>query len=560
MRMQRSWTTGVLVGAIALATGGWLINQSGDASGGESRRLLDEIHRLISARFVDELSPDELYRMAIDGMLDNLGDPYTTFLEPRDSEDLRFTTTGNYGGLGVRIDVKDDWITVVQVLPNSPAVREGLEVGDRIIEVEGESAEGWSVDKAVDTLRGEKGAPVDITIARVGVDRPLAIRIVRDVIQVAQAQGFVLDGDVGYVTLRGFSREAKEELVATLDRLVDEGAGGLILDLRRNPGGLLPAGIDVTDLFLERGRSVVETRSRLDEQNYLFRASSEDRYADIPLVVVVDGLSASASEIVAGALQDHDRAVVVGTTTFGKGSVQTLYRLSGNNSMKVTTARWYTPAGRSITKDFDRESALRDLAASAVAISGEPVAARSEPGDREEFSTTGGRTVYGGGGITPDLVVYRDTLSTEEQELRRLATRSGAIPRNVVFRWAVEYSNDYDFDEGFSVTQGMREEVWTALVDAGAEIERELFDQSQTYVDWLIADELAGAEFGEVPQLRSRVVRDAQIQVAMDLLMQADSPEALLTVAARVAEERGADGADDADGADAESAESDGGR
>ena len=544
MRLERSWTTGVLVGAIALATGGWLINQSGAESGEESRRLLEEIHRLISARFVDEIPPEELYQMAIDGMLENLGDPYTTFLEPRDSEDLRLTTTGNYGGLGVRIDVKDDWITVVQVLPNSPALREGLEVGDRIIEVEGESAEGWSVDKAVDTLRGEKGAPVDITIARVGVDRPLAIRIVRDVIQVAQAQGFVLDGDIGYVTLRGFSREAKEELVATLDRLVDEGAGGLILDLRRNPGGLLPAGIDVTDLFLERGQSVVETRSRLDEQNYLFRASTKDRYADIPVVVVVDGLSASASEIVAGALQDHDRAVVVGTTTFGKGSVQTLYRLSGDNSMKVTTARWYTPAGRSITKDFDRASALRDLAASAVAISGEPIAAPSEPEDREEFTTMGGRTVYGGGGITPDLIVYRDTLSTEEQELRRLATRSGAIPRNVVFRWAVEYSNEHDFNEGFSVTQGMREEVWEALVDAGAEVERELFDQSQTYVDWLIADELAGAEFGEVPQLRSRAVRDAQIQVAMDLLLEADSPEALLTVAARVAEERGADGAE----------------
>ncbi|MDE2721128.1 S41 family peptidase [Candidatus Palauibacter polyketidifaciens] len=544
MRLERSWTTGVLVGAIALATGGWLINQGGAASGGDSRRLLEEIHRLISARFVDEVPPEDLYRMAIDGMLENLGDPYTTFLEPRDSEDLRLTTTGNYGGLGVRIDVKDDWITVVQVLPNSPALREGLEVGDRIIEVEGESAEGWSVDKAVDTLRGEKGAPVDITIARVGVDRPLAIRIVRDVIQVAQAQGFVLDGDIGYVTLRGFSREAKEELVATLDRLVDEGAGGLILDLRRNPGGLLPAGIDVTDLFLERGRSVVETRSRLDEQNYLFRASTEDRYADIPIVVVVDGLSASASEIVAGALQDHDRAVVVGTTTFGKGSVQTLYRLSGDNSMKVTTARWYTPAGRSITKDFDRASALRDLAASAVAISGEPIASRPEAEDREEFTTTGGRTVYGGGGITPDLIVYRDTLSTEEQELRRLATRSGAIPRNVVFRWAVEYSNEHDFNEGFSVTQGMRDEVWAALVDAGAEIERELFDQSRTYVDWLIADELAGAEFGEVPQLRSRAVRDAQIKVAMDLLMEADSPDALLTVAARVAEERGGDGAE----------------
>ncbi len=544
MKVDRSWTTGVLVGAIALTTGGWLINQGATASGGESRRLLDDIHRLISTRFVDEIAPDELYRMAIDGMLENLGDPYTTFLEPRDSEDLRFTTTGNYGGLGVRIDVKDDWITVVQVLPNSPALREGLEVGDRIIEVEDESAEGWSVDKAVDTLRGERGAPVNITIARVGVDRPLAIRIVRDVIQVAQAQGFVLDDEIGYVTLRGFSRQAQEELVATLDRIVEEGATGLILDLRRNPGGLLPEGIDVTDLFLERGAAVVETRSRLDEQNYLFRASSGDRYADLPVVVVVDGLSASASEIVAGALQDHDRAVVVGTTTFGKGSVQTLYGLSGNNSMKVTTARWYTPAGRSITKDFDRESALQNLAASAVAISGEPVASASEPEEREEFKTTGGRTVYGGGGITPDLTVYRDTLSTDEQELRRLATRSGAIPRNIVFRWAVEYSNDHDFSEGFSVTQGMRDEVWTALVDAGAEVERELFDRSQTYVDWLIADELAGAEFGEVPQLRSRAVRDAQVQVAIDLLREADSPATLLTVAARLAEERGAEGAE----------------
>ena len=550
MKVDRSWTTGVLVGAIALTTGGWLINQGAAAGGGESRRLLDDIHRLISTRFVDEIAPDELYRMAIDGMLENLGDPYTTFLEPRDSEDLRFTTTGNYGGLGVRIDVKDGWITIVQVLPNSPALREGLEVGDRIIEVEDESAEGWSVDKAVDTLRGERGAPVNITIARVGVDRPLAIRIVRDVIQVVQAQGFVLDDEIGYVTLRGFSRQAQEELVATLDRIVEEGATGLILDLRRNPGGLLPEGIDVTDLFLERGAAVVETRSRLDEQNYLFRASSGDRYADIPVVVVVDGLSASASEIVAGALQDHDRAVVVGTTTFGKGSVQTLYGLSGNNSMKVTTARWFTPAGRSITKDFDRESALRSLAASAVAISGEPIASRPEPEEREEFKTTGGRTVYGGGGITPDLTVYRDTLSTDEQELRRLATRSGAIPRNVVFRWAVEYANDHDFSEGFSVTQGMRDEVWTALVDAGAEVERELFDRSQTYVDWLIADELAGAEFGEVPQLRSRAVRDAQVQVAIDLLREADSPATLLTVAARIAEERGAEGA--------ESGESDG--
>ncbi|WP_419166262.1 S41 family peptidase [Candidatus Palauibacter sp.] len=545
MRAQRSWTTGVLVGVIALATGGWLINQGGATGAAESRRLLEEIHRLIANRFVDEISPDELYRLAIDGMLENLGDPYTTYLEPEDSEALRLTTTGNYGGLGVRIEPKDGWITVVQVLPNSPALREGLEVGDRIIEVEGESAEDWSVDKAVNTLRGERGAPVNITIGRVGVTRPLAIRIVRDVIQVRQAQGFILDDGIGYVVLRGFSRQAKEELVETLDRLVGGGARGLILDLRRNPGGLLPAGIEITDLFLDRGQEIAETRSRLPDQNHVFQASAGDRYTDVPLVVVVDGLSASASEIVAGALQDHDRAVLVGTTTFGKGSVQTLYRLSGNNSMKVTTARWYTPAGRSISRDFDRESTLRELAASAVAISGEAVAAPSDPEEREEFLTEGGRTVYGGGGITPDLVVYRDTLSTDEQELRRLATGSGAIPRNIVFRWAVEYAQEHDFGEGFSVTQAMREEVWSELMAAGAEVERGIFDRSQTYVDWLIADELAGAEFGEVPQLKSRALRDAQVRMARELLREADSPEALLAVAARAAEERAAEGASD---------------
>ena len=538
MSAQRSWTTGVLVGAIALTTGGWLINRGVAEDGAESRRLFEEVHGLLADRFVEEVSPDELYEMAIEGMLNELGDPYTTLLEPRDSEDLRFTTTGNYGGLGVRIEPKDGWITVVQVLPNSPALREGLEVGDRIMEVEGESAEGWSSDKAVDTLRGERGDPVNITIGRVGVDRPLAIRIVRDVIQVRQAQGFLLDGGTGYVVLRGFNRQAKEELVETLDALMANGATGLILDLRRNPGGLLEGGIDVTDLFLDRGQAVVETRSRLRNQNHTYVASSADQYAEIPLVVVVDGLSASASEIVAGALQDHDRAVIVGTTTFGKGSVQTLYRLSGSNGMKVTTARWYTPVGRSISKEFDRDRALRDLTASAVAISGEPVAARSEPEEREAFQTDGGRTVYGGGGITPDLVVYRDTLSTDEQELRRLATRSGAIPRNVVFRWAVEYAQEHDLAEGFPVSQAMRDEVWSELEQAGAEVERDLFERSHTYVDWLIADELAGAEFGEVPQLKSRVLRDAQIRLAVDLLREADSPETLLTVAARAAEDR----------------------
>ena len=546
MKTERSLTTGLIVGVITLTTGGWLINQNGGAAGGvdENRMLLEEVHELLSDRFVDEVSSEELYRMAIDGMIQNLGDPYTVLLEPRDDSQLRLTTTGNYGGLGVRIDILDGWITIVQVLPKSPALAEGIEVGDRIIEVEGESAEGWSAEKAVDVLRGGRGVPVNITIARPGVDLPLAIRIVRDVIQVRRAQGFMIENEIGYAKLSGFSLQAREELVETLDDLVAEGARRLILDLRGNPGGLLEEGIDVTDLFLDRDLEVVETRSRLADQNQTFTTSAGDSFEGLPLVVLVDGISASASEIVAGALQDHDRAVIVGTTTFGKGSVQQLEMLSGNHRMKLTVAHWYTPAGRLITKEFDRESLLRNFAASAVSVSGEPVSREApagvgaEPEEREEFRTNGGRVVYGGGGITPDLVVYRDTITTDEQELRRVATRSGAIPRNVVFRWAVDYGRDHDLEEGFAVTRQMRDEVWSALVEAGAEVERELYDRSTNYVNWLIADELAGVEFGEVPQLRSRAVRDAQVSVAIDLLREAGSPEALLAVTSTEAEER----------------------
>jgi len=538
MKAQRSWTTALVVGAITLTSGGWLLNQGAPGGVGQGRQLLEEVHRLIAERFVDEVSPDELYQMAIDGMLKELGDPYTDFLEPEDWEDLRYSTTGNYGGLGVRIDSKDGWITIVSVLPNTPAQRQGLVIGDRIIQVEGESAENWTPDKAVQVLRGPKGAPVNITIARVGAGQPLHYEIVRDEIHVVQAQAFMLPDDIGYVQLRGFSRQAQEELVEGIDMLREAGASGLILDLKMNPGGLLEEGIEVTDLFLDRGAEVVETRSRVADQNYSYRAPSGQRYPGLPVVVLIDGWSASASEIVAGALQDHDRAVIVGETSFGKGSVQTLYGLSGDYHMKVTTARWYTPVGRSIQKDFDPDHAMQSLAASAVSISGEPVEIVEEEVEREEFRTQGGRVVYGGGGITPDIEVSPDTLTTAEQELRRGAMSNGVVIRDAVFRWAVEWAGEHEIRPGFRVTEAMRDGVFGKLESEGAGVERSLFDQSTRYIDWLIGVELSGAALGENEQLKRRAEQDGRVAVAMDLLRRADTPEALLAVAAAEAEAR----------------------
>jgi len=346
---------------------------------------------------------------------------------------------------------------------------------------------------------------------------------------------------VGFVQLRGFSRQAQEDLVAGLDGLLERGATSLILDLRTNPGGLLEEGIQVTDLFLDRGAEVVETRSRVANQNYTYRAPSGEKYPDLPVIVLVNQWSASASEIVAGALQDHDRAVVVGVTSFGKGSVQTLYKLSGEHHIKVTTARWFTPVGRSIQKEFDREAALRGIAATAIAISGEPVEVAEEPEEREEYVTDGGRTVYGGGGITPDLMVRVDTLTTTEQELRRVAMRNGVVVRDVVFRWAVEFVDDgKTVEDGFAPTARMRDGVFASLQKEGAEVTRELFDGSKRYIDWLIGGELSGVALGEIPQLKRRAEEDAQVAAALELLRAADSPAALIAAATAEAAARAA--------------------
>jgi len=539
MRTERSWTTALVVGVIALTSGGWLLNQGVPGGTLEGRRLLDEVHQLISQQFVEEVPSEDLYQMAIDGMLTELGDPYTTFLDADDWADLRYSTTGNYGGLGVRIDDKDGWITVVAVLPNTPAQRQGLVVGDRIIEVEGESAEGWTPDKAVQVLRGPKGEPVNIMIARVGADRPLAYEIVRDEINVRQAQAFMLEDKIGFVQLTGFTRKAQDELIEGIDQVLADGATSLIFDLRANPGGLLEEGIQVTDLFLPRGEDVVSTRSRVRDQNHTYRAPSGERYPDLPVVVLVNQWSASAAEIVAGALQDHDRAVVVGVTSFGKGSVQTIFRLSGDNHMKVTTAKWFTPVGRSIQKPHDKASALRAVSSLAVSISGEPVEVAPEPEDRKEFHTDGDRIVYGGGGITPDLIVAVDTLSTEEQELRRDAMRNGVVARDAVFRWAVEYVEaGASVHEGFKITDSMRDGVFAKFTEEGAEIDRDLFDHSRRYIDWLIGIELTGTAMGETPQLKRRAQQDAQVAVAVDLLRRADSPASLLSLAATEAKTR----------------------
>lgn len=534
MSRARSRVPAVVVSVLAIALGGWLLQRGAAAQEVRSQRaqLLDEVQRLVAERYVDPIDSSELYRMAIDGMLYELGDPYSVFIDAEKTEDLEITTTGNYGGLGIRIQQVGEWITVMGILPGTPAEREGLMTGDWIFEVEGSSARGWTDEKAVEQLRGPKGEPIDLAVMRPGVPEPIHLTIVRDEIHVQPVVAYMLETGIGFVRLETFSKNARAEIGTAIDELIELGARGLVFDLRGNPGGLLDEGVAVTDLFLEQSSEIVETRSRVDDQNYTFRAATEDLFPGLPIVVLVNNYSASASEIVAGALQDHDRAVILGTTTFGKGSVQTLYKLPEGHHLKLTTAGWYTPSGRSISRPRDKDGRPTDVAmADAEAeAAGDTVAGPAE----EEYWTEGGRPVFGGGGIAPDVVV-RDSLTDREREFAEALGRGSFSLDQLSVRFAAKWNADHaELRPNFEVTPEMREEFYRMLVEEDVEVDTALYSDVQPLVDRYLAAQLANSAFGETERLRRSQAGNPQVRQAVLLLREATTPEELLNVANRV--------------------------
>jgi carboxyl-terminal processing protease len=529
MQLKRSFWKPAVVGLIAVVSGGWLLQQGAQGNVYLNQKMLQDVIRVISDRFVEPVEPAELYDMAVDGLIEQLGDPHTTLLRPEDYLQLRLTTTGNYGGLGIRIDEKDGWITVVQTLPSTPAERAGLIPGDRLVEADGVSMAGWSGDDAVRVLRGPKGSPVDLKVMRAGVPEPFPVRIVRDEIHVEYVTSFMLDDEVGYILQAQFSTNSAEEIRAEIDALREQGMKGLILDLRDNPGGLLEEGVAVSDLFLEGGAEVVETRSRIMNQNETYFAERRPVDRELPVVVLVNWYSASASEIVAGALQDHDRALVLGTPTFGKGSVQTLYPVSGGNYLKITTAKWYTPSGRSIHRERGTAHELLASAGQAPVSTTGPSAAR-EP---EVFYTDAGREMYGGGGIRPDLIIIADTLYTPEAEFRRSLGEQLSHYYDALFRYAVEYVSDHpDLRPDFQVSAAMLDQLYDWVVDAGIDVDRQLFDDSSRLNSRDLAIQIATVAFDDVAAQRRRLVIDRQLATAAELLRDGGSRERLFALAA----------------------------
>ncbi|AHD02386.1 S41 family peptidase [Leisingera methylohalidivorans] len=344
---------GTLAGIVATTyVAGPLLAQegAGEANVYEQLDLFGDIFERIRAQYVEEVDEKELIEAAIAGMLTSL-DPHSSYLSPEDAASMRVQTRGEFGGLGIEVTQEEGFVKVVSPIDGTPADEAGMEAGDFITHVDGESVLGLSLDDAVTLMRGPVGSEIVITVVREGEAEPFDVSIIRDTIKLTAVRSRI-EGDTVVMRITTFNDQTTTNLVSGLKKQIEEAGGkdnvnGIVLDLRNNPGGLLTQAIKVADSFLESGE-IVSTRGRDPEDGERFNATPGDLAEGKPIVVLINGGSASASEIVAGALQDHRRAIVIGTKSFGKGSVQTVMPLKGDGAMRLTTARYYTPSGRSI--------------------------------------------------------------------------------------------------------------------------------------------------------------------------------------------------------------------
>jgi len=509
----------------ALVTGGWLLQRgarTGTFTAYEGAQLFESVFRRVENDYVDPVEDSALYRKSVDGLLYELRDPYTTFLPPDRFARLNETTSGNYAGLGVELDLRDGWLIVVAPLPGGPAERAGLQPGDRIIEIGGKSTKGWTNEEASKAVRGNAGSLVTLKIERPGISAPMELRLQRTTIHQSAVRRTALLGDgVGYIDLKAFSDSTAKELSGAITNLLGRGMKTLVLDMRTNPGGLLTQGVRVSDLFLNPGQRIVSMRGRVPDANRDYADTAAQRWPNLPLMVLVDGRSASAAEIVAGALQDHDRAVIVGTPTYGKGSAQTVVSFGSEGGLKITTARWFTPAGRSIARrqpsDDDDEEDL-------------------PPTTSKRFRTDAGRSVFGGGGITPDVIAGDSTVPANEANLMRALGANTGHFRDAITDYALYLKGTGGVPgPDFVVTPAMREEVWTRMKARGIDIPRSVYDDAEPLVSRLIAFDIARYVFGGDAEFRRRAASDKVLQKALELARGATSEHELLRRATAMA-------------------------
>lgn len=358
MKFKQPLTIGIIWGIViglglSVAHNVWADKNMASALPLEDLRTFTDVYARIKQDYVTDVEDSDLLKNAIRGMLSGL-DPHSSYLDEEQFRELQIGTSGEFGGLGIEVGMENGFVKVIAPIDDTPAARAGVKAGDLIIKLDDKSVKGLTLEEAVKLMRGKKGSDINLTIVREGEDTPIEIKLTRDVIRVRSVRNRVLEPGYGYVRISNFQSKTTRGLLDALESLKKKNEGdlkGLVLDLRNNPGGVLTGAVGVSDVFLKDNQLIVYTEGRVEDSELKYSASTGDSLKGAPLVVLINQGSASASEIVAGAMQDHERATIIGTTSFGKGSVQTILPLNDNTALKLTTARYYTPAGRSIQSE-----------------------------------------------------------------------------------------------------------------------------------------------------------------------------------------------------------------
>ena len=510
---------------LPMAAGGFLL-QSGPVRA--TPHLFDQVLSIVANRYVDSLQGSAIFEKAATGLVRELNDPYSELLAPKANEDFNRNVGGRYGGVGMLLEEQKNSgpirVIVSRVFPHTPAEEGGVLEGDQIVKVDSLNVTAVTkIDSVSNALRGIAGTTVHVTYARQGVTEPIKLSFKRAVIHVPAVPFATLVGDhIGYIPLQTFNENTAEEVQDAATKLVAQGAKGLVLDLRDNGGGIVEQSLAVSSLFLKDGQPIVNVRGR-NTPDEVARASNAHLATQPPLVILTDGNTASASEIVAGALQDHDRALVLGTTSFGKGLVQSLFPLDGGYALKITTGKWYTPSGRSIHRE-------RKLLPDGRLVETKPdsLETEAEKKARPQFKSDAGRTVYGGGGISPDVIVPDDTLSTPEQEFyRALAPKAQAVNTTLnVYAFELKSS-----PKTYVVTAEWRAELRRRLTVAGVVIDPKHEAVAAKLLDRELDRRVSRLVLGDAGAKQRSLKEDHQLSRAVDLLTAARTQNALLASA-----------------------------
>jgi len=509
LRPSRAIFCLVLVLMVSTVLGGLFGGQVRATTKGEddvdnSLKLFSNLLGLVEENYASDVDSDKAVYGAIDGMLRTL-DPHSKFFDPKAFSSLREDQRGKYYGLGITVTTRFGKVTVVSPpFLGSPAEKVGLRVGDVISHVNGEPTQGMDLNEVVSKLKGPRGTSVKIRVVRPGTEEPIEMAVIRDEIaKFTISNAFVLRPRIGYVKLDSFAETTGAELRDALRKLDYRNLDGLVFDLRSNPGGLLQEAIEVCETFLDKGQMIVETRGRTRGSNKPYASQKLNVDNHFPLVVLINAQSASASEIVAGAIQDHDRGLIVGQTSFGKGLVQSVYPLSKNAGLALTTQKWYTPSGRLIQRDYSQISQFDYYNHR-----------ETTPAKHDDIKHSDiGRVVYGGGGITPDYLV---------EEPKSNAFQTLMVSRFAFYTFVRDYlAKNPPIESSFQVSDALLGEFKQHLTKRGIQFTEKDFQDNKDYLKRLIRYEVIYNRFGVSEAARVLLEGDPQVLKAVDLIPEA---------------------------------------